>query len=83
MRLSSGSFDNRGGGIIEALAGSEVELAAATVVGGMLQTSDDGVIETAGSATLNGSTTAVWPLAAANIKAVSPSLSFASTSVSA
>jgi hypothetical protein len=57
LRLSGnggGAFTNTAG-LIRALAGSEVELTGgATIVGGTLATSNDGVIRNLDSATLNG-----------------------------
>ncbi len=52
-----GTFANTGG-TIEAMAGGTVQLNGATITGGTLTTTGNGVIESAGSATLSGLTNA-------------------------
>ncbi len=58
LRLEHGPFNNTGG-LIEALDGSVVELAATTIDGGTLQTSGTGVVRNVGSSAVDGGTNTV------------------------
>ncbi len=59
MRLNTGSYNNVGG-LIEALAGSQVELVGSVIQGGTLSTTGSGVFEAIGaSQTLDGSANAI------------------------
>ena len=55
LRLQSGTFDESGGGVMEAVgAGSRVDLSGTTVTDGTLQTSDGGIIRVSAANTLDG-----------------------------
>lgn len=58
LRLSNGNFNNAGG-LIEALGGSLVELSSVVIAGGMLSTSDDGIIRAVSVCTLDSTVSAL------------------------
>jgi hypothetical protein len=65
--LAAGTYQNVGG-LIEALNASTVTLSGATVVGGTLQTSGTGIIQTTSVETLDGATNTVTTIGSVSIR---------------